>query len=350
MTAGLKPTTIRAPGMVTGMAAATYHAGDITPEPALSSSLAVRMVEQCARVVWYAHPALNPRYQSEERGIYDLGSGAHARVLQPDEFRDMVEIVLAPDYRTKAAQVARDMAREAGRYPLLEHQVGDIEDMAAEIDGHPLARLLMADGIAERSHFWIDRATGVWCKARPDWFVARDLCTPEIQRLCGWAEPGSFLLNYKTHGGATSPHAFARHVGEMGYCQRGAWEMLGLQATTGEMPDHYILLVQETDPPYLVTAYELQRNDLEYGLSRNREALAEFARCLSAGTDKSCWPGYRSAEQPGYDTLIPLELPAWKRMQLEDDRLRFLARSQARKSTAKNIGAKSAEITRYYAP
>jgi hypothetical protein len=338
--------TITEPGVTHGLPAERYHAGDITPEPALSSSLAVVMTEKCARKVWHQHPALNPNFEPVQRKQFDLGGAAHARVLEGEKFRDMVEIIIAPDYKTKAAQTARDDAYAKALIPVLEHQVGEFEDMAAEVMDHPIAGLLMARGRAEQSLFWRDRSMGIWCKARPDWHIPADLVTPELIAACEWSGPAAVLVNYKTHGGDTDPDSFGRHVGEMAYVQRAAWEIEALFNATGERVGHYVILSQEVAPPYLVTAYELQRNDLEYGRDRNRVAQIEFARCLAQGKDRKFWPGYRTIAQPDRDTLIPLELPPWKRMRLEEDRVKFIDRQKARRDVrlAASTSAKTAHL------
>jgi hypothetical protein len=338
--------TITEPGVTHGLPAERYHAADITPEPALSSSLAVVMTEKCARKVWHQHPALNPNFEPVQRKQFDLGGAAHSRVLEGDKFREMIAIILAPDYKTKAAQAARDDAYDVGLIPVLEHVVGDIEDMAAEVLDHPLAGLLMAHGRAEQTLVWRDRGTGIWCKARPDWHIPADLITPDLIAACGWDGPSAVLVNYKTHGGDTDPDSFGRHVGEMAYVQRAAWEIEALFNTTGERVGHYIIISQEVSAPYLVTAYELQRNDLEYGRDRNRVAQIEFARCLAQGKDRKFWPGYRTIAQPDRDALIPLELPAWKRMRLEEDRVKFIDRQKARRDVrlAATTSAKTAHL------
>lgn len=337
---------INPPYIRTDLTSDQYHAADATPEPALQSGLAAAMTSLCPRAVWHAHPALNPDFRPTDRKIFDLGKAAHARVLEGDSFQHAIEIILAPDFKTKAAQSARDDAYAAGKIPMLEPQVAQVEDMAAELFDDEIASLLLAHGLPERSHFWIDRATGIWCKARPDWYVDSRDCTSDLVRACEWTEPQSIIVNYKTHGGSIKPKAFGKHVADLQYVQRAAWEMDGVHRTTGQIVDQYVILAQETTPPYLVAAFAVERNDLEYGHSFNRVALNEFARCLARGKEKKFWPGYRTMARPDVSGLIPLDLPPWARMEMEQLRIDHTDRAKLRKLAAET----SAKIAPYFAP
>lgn len=334
------------PFILSDLSSDAYHAASATPEPALQSSLAALMTDECARSVWHAHPALNPDFQPTDSKLFDLGKAAHARVLEGDRFHDMVEIILAPDFKTKAAQAARDEAYTHGKIPMLEHQVGQVEDMAAELFDDEIAMLLLEYGKPERSHFWIDRASGIWCKTRPDWYIGHEYCSPDLVDFCQWGGPQSVIVNYKTHGGSIKPKAFGKHAADLEYVQRAAWEMDGVHRTTGHIVDRYIIMAQETSPPYLVACFEVQRNDLEYGHSFNRVALNEFARCLARGKEKKFWPGYRTFAQPDRPSLIPLELPPWARMEMEQLRIDHTDRAKSRKLAAEI----SATIAPFYAP
>ena len=90
-----------------------YHS-DPAPKPSLSQSIGKVLLERCPRSAWYAHPRLNPAFKPEDSTKFDRGTVAHQLLI--GKGRDF-HIIDAPDYRTKAAQMERDMARAAGKTP-----------------------------------------------------------------------------------------------------------------------------------------------------------------------------------------------------------------------------------------
>ena len=99
---------------VYAIAAEEYHQ-DPCPAPSLSASIANILLTQSPQHAWCAHPKLNPHYQREERETLDLGTAAHAYLLQGStDF----EVIAAPDWRTTAAKKAREAARATGKVPI----------------------------------------------------------------------------------------------------------------------------------------------------------------------------------------------------------------------------------------
>ena len=68
-----------APG-IHQMTADSYFALE-TPTPALSSSIARKLLGYSPLHAWYAHPVLNPGGEREEKEAYDIGTAAHALLL-----------------------------------------------------------------------------------------------------------------------------------------------------------------------------------------------------------------------------------------------------------------------------
>src|SRR5712675_710479 len=94
---------------------------DCCDAPSLSSSIAKILVNDTPLHAWMAHPKLNPAFEREEKEIFDLGTVAHALLLQGEH---IAEIIGAPDWRTKDAQMLRDDARSRGKIPILmKHMV-----------------------------------------------------------------------------------------------------------------------------------------------------------------------------------------------------------------------------------
>ena len=107
------------------MSAAEYHA-DPCPEPSLSSSIARLILSHSPLHAWTEHPRLNPNYKPEESTKFDRGSAAHALLLEGE---DRMAVIPFKDYRKDAAQEARDNARLAGKFPVLEADYPSILQM-----------------------------------------------------------------------------------------------------------------------------------------------------------------------------------------------------------------------------
>ena len=110
------------------------YLADPAPEPSLSPSIAHWLLSASPAHAWREHPRLNPDYRQEVSAKLDLGSAAHAILLE--NAGERIVIVHAKDYRTKEAQAARAEAHEQPR------RRGDLErDRAAAARD-----LLRADG------------------------------------------------------------------------------------------------------------------------------------------------------------------------------------------------------------
>lgn len=208
------------------------------------------------------------------KDAFDVGHAAHDAVLGTGP--ELV-IVDATDWRTNAAKEARDLARAAGKVPILPKTAEQVADMATALRQHPTASRLLhpTTGEAEVSLFWRDEAYGVDRRGRVDW----------LRRPA--ADGRLILADYKTCESA-APAAIGRAVINFGYYQQAAWYRdlivgLGLGKSAP-----FLFVFQEVAPPYFVHVVELDGDLLAMGADRNREALQIFARCTAAGE----WPGY----------------------------------------------------------
>jgi hypothetical protein len=205
---------------------------------------------------------------------FDVGHAAHAAVLGvgPE-----LEVIDAPDWRTNAAKAARDLARAAGKVPVLTSTADRVADMARALRQHPTASRLLhvTSGDPEVSLFWHDPAHGVDRRGRVDF-----LRTPD-------ANGRLILADYKTTQSA-APDSLARSVVNFGYHMQAAWYRdlvvgLGLARSAP-----FVFVFQEVTAPYLVHCVQIDPPTLLMGEDLNRQALETFARCTAADE----WPGY----------------------------------------------------------
>ena len=300
---------IDAPGRYPGIPNAFYH-GHLTKVPALGSSGAVKLMQTCPATFWQ-ESILNPDYEPEHKSAFDIGTAAHLAMLEPDLWNERVVVVPFDDYRTSAAKAARDDAYSKGKTPLKPQEARQIAAMRAALVAHPLAGNAFTQGVAESTYVWIDDDTGCWCKARPDY----------LRR-----EP-FMLIDFKSSGSA-NPREFARRAWDLGYFQQAAWYLEGVGRVEGEIPTEFWFVVQEVDPPHLVTVNKLPDRWIEYGAMMNAKARDTFAECLRT----SRWPGYRP-NGIDRDVAFTLEMPTWAEFEIER-RKEFGEFSRAKRITA----------------
>jgi hypothetical protein len=165
----------------------------------------------------------------EHKDAFDFGTAAHALVLGVGVPIVPIE---ADSWRTKRAQELRDEARSNGHVPLLEADYGRVQAMADVLSSHDLA------------------------------------------------------TDYKT-AASSEPNAFVRAAAKFGYHSQHAW-YLDLARDLGHPAEAFAFIVQEKEPPYVVTVVELPPELVDAGRARNRRALERFRDCTESGL----WPGY----------------------------------------------------------
>jgi PDDEXK-like domain of unknown function (DUF3799) len=248
--------------------AAVYHA-DPTPEPSLSSSIAKMLCLSSPLHAWYAHPRLSPAPIEDDCEAFDIGTAAHALLL---EQRDQVVIIDAADWRTKDAKTLRDQARAAGAIPLLKRKWADVQAMViaarAQLDAHTDGGAAMfTHGQAEQTLIW--KEDDLWCRARLDWL-----------------RPGA-IDDYKSTSASANPETWSRTLFSTGFDIQAAWYLRGVKAVTG-FDATFRFAVQETYPPYALSVI---------GLGPDALLLAE-KKCLyalevwRASLERNEWAGY----------------------------------------------------------
>lgn len=295
-------TAIDKPGIYANLAAEVYHS-NCTPTPSLSSSGARGIVADCPAYFWH-HSPLNPNRPVKDSKAFDIGTASHLITLEPHLFDAGIEVISVPkkaggftdDYKTDAAQEARDAARAAGKVPLLPKERAMVIAMRAALRLNPIASQAFNDGHVELSIFWQDEQTGVWCKARPDFLHAS----------C------AYWCDYKTTTTA-HPEEFARKAYALGYHAQDAWLTDAVEQATGIKPRTGWFVCQDKEEPYLATTHRFPPEAVELGRMINRKGIDLFAQCLRSNE----WPNYRQASTPTKDTAFIMELPGYLIRQLE---------------------------------
>lgn len=280
-----EPIVITEPGMYPDLDEKTYHR-DPVPGGSLSVSGAKKLLAPSCPAR-YRYDADHPVHKPE----FDFGQAAHLKVLGRGGVLDVID---APDYKTKAARESRDAAYAGGRIPILVGELVQVEAMADAIREHPIASILLdpACGAPEQSGFWFDDEFGVWRRVRFDW-------------LPHPSSNGRLILTDYKSAASAEPSAFGRAAANFGYHMQDDWYRDGARALgLGGDDTALVFVVQEKTPPYLVTVCELDEEAREIGRARNRRALEIYRDCAAT----RLWPGYSQA-------IETVSLPRWAHYQ-----------------------------------
>jgi exodeoxyribonuclease VIII len=227
-----------------------------------------------------------------------FGNGLHCLALEPDKFKDRYAIQPVFDGRTKEGKAIKAKFKEGlnGKKVITAEDYNLMQFMAEAIKKQAIHRFI-EKGEAEICIVWIDKKTGLLCKARID-YLHRD---------------HAILIDLKSARDA-SPDTFSRSAFNYGYWQQSAWYCDGWKTLTGDMPA-FVFLVAEKTIPFAVAAYEMPDEGIIAGRKTYRAALKIYAECLK----KDSWPGYSN-------TVEMLNLPTWalnksgvNKYQIEED-------------------------------
>jgi len=215
--------------------------------------------------------------QRERKRHFDIGTGAHTFILEPERIDE--ELAIVPDYAPKrptASQLKakhpsdkakksiefwghfdREHAEKAFIFP---RDLTDIHAMRASVFSHPAAAELLREGVAEHIHTWTDPTTGVDMKMRADWIVPKR----------------KMIVDLKTTDDA-SPKAFARSARKWRYDVQAAVYLDGINY------DNFIFIAVEKKPPYAVGVYFATPEMINEGRDKRDANLNTYAECLSNG-------------------------------------------------------------------
>ncbi|PXY27404.1 PD-(D/E)XK nuclease-like domain-containing protein [Prauserella muralis] len=294
MTATAERVEITEPG-VYDLPDAVYHADPVPGKSLSSTGARLLLPPSCpAKFKWRRDNPAPPKRE------FDLGHAAHKLVLGAGPGVAVIHDKLLASNGAASTKAAKEFIAEAraeGMAVLKEDEWAVVEEMAAKLREHPTASRLLSPerGRTEQSLFWTDRITGVACRARLD-----HLPHPTDRRM--------ILTDYKTAASA-APSKIERAIADHGYNQQLDWYREGILALGLARDVACLLVVQEKEPPYVVTVVEPTVSSMQWGQVLNQHARRVYARCVETGH----WPGYT-------DDIAYLPLPAYTERDLEQRR------------------------------
>lgn len=289
---------IGVPPDIYSMPADAYHR-DPCEQPSLSASIANLLLTKSPKHAWIVHPQLGGQKLDEKEERFDVGTAAHALLL---EGKNVIHEVRATDWRTSEAKAVRAKARENGLIPLLSHQYLQTMEMAASIreqlpnlDADPP---LFADGKAEQTLIW-QESNGVMCRARLDWL----------------RDDRQAVDDLKTTARSANPHIWTRTtLWSIGADLQVAFYLRGVKALTGKTAAFRYVVV-ETTPPYALSVVSLAPDAVALADDKVERALEIWKRCL----DRSEWPAY--PRQVCHAELPPWSESQWLEQQAQEELL-----------------------------
>lgn len=146
--------------------------------------------------------------------------------------------------------------------------------MRDAVHAHPAARVLLKQGIAEKTLYFEEPETGAKCKCRPDFIGVM----PNNEHM---------LIDLKTTSDA-SPDSFGRSALSWRYHVQAAFYSEGFYYATGNFPQIFGFVVVEKEYPFAVACYYADERTLELGHNAYMKNLQTYLDCLQSGV----WPGY----------------------------------------------------------
>ncbi len=169
----------------------------------------------------------------------------------------------------------------AGKLVITPDDADLVRRMADAVRKHPAARFLLElPGRREASYTWVDPATGLPCKTRPDWH----------------SEDRRIVMDLKSTRDASRVE-FAKSISNLDYHVQAAWNRAAIEA------EQFLTVAVENIRPFAVAVYPASGAMIAAGERRIQVAKEQLAQCWATGV----WPGYGDLVQE------PIDLPGWNR-------------------------------------
>lgn len=259
-----------------------------------SDYLAIPAINQ-STLKWIAKSPLHYLHVLESGGskataAMRLGSAAHLATLEPERVLDSVAVWTAPpgkktdNFSGKEYELFKAAADAEHREVIKQRELDEAYAIAEAVRTNKLAARYLKRGTPESVLVWVDKATGLLCKARVDWL---SLSVPDV------------MVELKTSADV-SPWVFSGRYAKMGYDVQTAFYCDGYEAITGR-PLYAKCVAVEAGEPHDVIVYDLAEV-VDVGRELYRGYLGKVAECRK----EARWPG----QSP--DSELTLTLPKWR--------------------------------------
>ena len=222
----------------------------------------------------------NPREQTQ---AMREGEIFHTMVLEPDLFNDRYAISPVFNKRTKQGKADYEqwLTDIGDKKEVSQDEVDLAKNLLEGIRRHSGAKTYLDEGVAEVCIVWIDKITGILCKARLDLVHKAFSVIVDVKKILD-----------------ASPDGFAKSLHNYRYYQQSAFYHDGMVALT-KHEWSFVFVPVEKSPPFCAAVYEVNDPTLLAGRRAYQRALRKIKKCMALDE----WPGYSEAEM--------LDLPEW---------------------------------------
>lgn len=241
-----------------------YHASE-----GISRS-GIMLLKRSPAHFWYKY--INPEKQKEKTTPAKIfGNAVHTAILETNSFFNRYCVLPKLDRRTTKGkeQFSEFSAVNIGKIILTEEEYSEIKKICSSINKTEIPRELVDGAKYEKSIYWIDKETGILCKARPDIWHS------------------NMIVDLKTTKDA-SFRSFSRDTFSYGYHIQLAMIQEGIRETTGYNMENFISLAIEKEEPFIPATYQIDEAVIEAGRNEFKKYLILYKECL----EKNQWNPY----------------------------------------------------------
>jgi len=243
--------------------------------------------------IWTVHTKTLAHYKYEidhpetyESDALMLGQAAHKAILEPDNFDDYYAVGGPINERTgnpygTETKAFAEWADAQGKPVLSIEQRDYALCLRDAVWAHKTAKMLLTNAAIEVSMQWHDAQTALLCKGRPD------------------AINKGIIIDIKTSRCA-NVGPFGRDAYRYGYHMQAAFYHDGAEAVSNSQVGEFVFIVVEKEPPYLISIFQIEKDEMELGRFAYRICLQQIAGAMK--NDR--WPGYDP-------DILPLLLPSY---------------------------------------
>lgn len=236
---------------------------------------------------------------------FDFGNAFELALLDEEQFNNKVSVedeifiqilTSKPDVKSPRSTTQYkewvDQQRNSDKYIVTEDSFSIINEMLKSCYQDSVIQKLIKNIEYNYSLFWVDPATGLTLKTRPD------ICKSKK----------NIIVNLKTAIDG-SPEKFFSDCAKYDYPFQACMEIDGV-IKSGMMPqvDNYFWLVCEKEAPFSATLYEFTKEDQMWVFDEYRYILGIVAQAKR----EQIWPSYSQRSDNKYG-IIDVKLPLWYR-------------------------------------
>lgn len=277
------------PGIYLDVPSRAYYADPATG-PSLTQSLAKIILARSPLHAWYAHPRLNPDFQPADATKYDLGTIAHALMIERG--KELLVLNEFDDWRTKEAKAKREEAQAVGKLAVLGKHFRLADKMVRAAQLQLLMRgeihLFRNGGAGEVMTLWEEGP--IWLRQLLDWLTDDRLT----------------VADFKTTALCAAPDQIGRIASNAGWHIQAAMAERGLDVLHPQSAGRrrYVFVVQETEQPYQINVVDMSETWLTMGRKQLDYAVTLWRNAITSDR----FPGYP------LQAIVP-EFPGWAEQQ-----------------------------------